>query len=257
MSNTNYIPVSNFEPAVSKFENLYGYEVPEEVLTHWKQYNLGQIKEVTFYGLSATVSKHHNLLMGLPSIRGLPNFPARAIPIFDKAGKIYSYDTVSKNGVAYDMVTGEVEILNMALSDMVESALDDTKPSFEHDVSIPEEKLNRICRFIKNEFEQKDRTYVLSVAIAYSLEVDMYSDNVLAYYGDYHSERVSSALCSINERALLDLAGAIELTRNVYIARCEMIRTVPSTVAEHIKEQDEKLLAKTRQLSSFFKELAR
>lgn len=257
MQQNNYVPVGNFQSAVPKFENLFGFALPDELLAHYEKYNLGSIDDVTFYGLSVTVEKHHNLLIGYPSIRGLSGFPSNSVPILDYDNKIFSYDVSAKAVNAYDMTTGDVSVLTLTLDELIDSALETKVASLESAPIVPEQKLNSLCRFVKNEIEQKDRTYIIAIALAYSLEVDLYSENVLAHYGDYFKERVDTILGSMNERVLLDLPGALELTRNIYLARCETVRVIPSTVTEHLKELDEKSLATARQLSFFFKDLAR
>ena len=256
MQTEKYVPVSNYQQAIGKLESLMGFKVPDTLVKFWESYNLGKIKDVTFYGLSATVKTHHNLLVGLSSVRAMPNFPARAIPVLDKNNSIYSLSVDNGAIIIYDMTDETVEETTMTLDALVESSLNDTKPSFESATAVPHIQLNKICRFIKSEFEQSDRSYALSLALAYSIEVDAHSDNVLAFYEDYHGERVRSILSAINERALLDLNSATKLTRDIYMSRCEMVRTIPASKPDHLKELDEKTTSKARQLTKFLKELA-
>jgi len=256
MQKEKYVPVSNYQTAIGKLESLMGFPVPDALVTFWASYNLGKINDVTFYGLSSTVKSHHNLLVGLSSVRAMPNFPARAIPVLDKNNSIYALSVDNGAIVIYNMAEETVETTTMSLDALVEASLNDTKVSLEAAEVVPHLQLNQICRFIKSEFEQSDRSYALSLALAYSIEVDSYSDNVLAFYEDYHGERVRQILSAINERALLDLNSATKLTRDIYMSRCEMVRTIPASKPDHLKELDEKVTSKARQLSKFLKELA-
>lgn len=255
MSNEKYVPVGNFKPAIGKFENLAGINVPDKMIEHWNKYNLGTIGDVTLYGISATVKQHTNLLIGLTDLRALNNFPSKAIPVANKGDYIYCYDTQSQKVVAYSQSNESVKDVDLTLDTLVTDLTSNKTVSTE--CAIPENLLHRICSFIKNEFDMKDRSYAISLALAYSLELDAHSDSTIAYYGNYHSDRVNEILSVINERALLDLSVSLKLTRDLYLMRCEFVRNVPSSKVEHLQELDEKQHVKVRELSKFLKDVIR
>lgn len=255
---SDYKPVTNFLSALPKLENILGFKVPDEILNFWKNYNLGTIGDMRFYGLSATVNAHHNLMVGLANGPVAPKLPTQIIPLFDQGPLLYFYDVVKRKVYQYSRETETYEEVEATLENVVDLASKDMlSVSLECDTVVyPEEQTNWLVTFLRTEVPVEKRTQVLCLALAFSLEVDPHSGNSAAYFNDYHAPRVVAILAAAHKRVLLDHASALDTVANTYAYRCEVTQFIPVKRLTILDELDERLIEKARVLTKNLKKIA-